>query len=1108
MIIPLIALTIVKINTPEIRQNAFASLSAIALLQSEQIQNWLDERQTDLEFLSADKEFVRQAEELVLVGSDQARAVVSHRLETYSSSAYYQTAALVNSSGEVVVSAGSGGEGSSAFTRTWFQRAIKRGYCIRSDLYRDASGEIFLDYVLPLPRSNDQEAVAALVLRVPADRFLLSVTRNWPTLSSSAETLLVRKEGDHVVFLNELRHQSHTALDLKISLDHVTLPAVAAVLSGKPHVIEGVDYRGIPVFAATRPIEGSPWYLVAKIDREEVMAPLNELIFWVSLLAFIAVIVIAIVIWFLWHQILLTQKVELDIRKEEQLREGERKYRRLHETMRDAYLMVDMRGRIVDFNQAFREMLGYTDEELRRLKREDLTPAKWHEADARIIQEEILPFDRSRVYEKEYLRKDGSVFPVELRGFLLRDAKEQPEAIWAIVRDITDRKQAEKQLQRAKEEAESANRAKATFLAAMSHEIRTPMNGVLGMTDLIRKTDLTEKQHHYISTIYRSGHTLLRIINDILDLSKIQAGRLSLELFRFELDEVLQDIGNLFVEQAAEKKLSFGVHLAPTVPVHLLGDPYRLNQILFNLLGNAVKFTDSGRIDLSVEMQEDRESDVLLRFCVADTGKGMSPSFQRHLFDAFSQEDPSIARRYGGTGLGLAIARQLVLRMDGDMWVESAPGQGSIFRFTVRFGKQQPGDRREIAAWQSAQQLLSPENLHFEGHVLLAEDNPVNQDMAVANLELFGCKVSVVANGEEALQRAKQADPPFEAIFMDCEMPVLDGFEATRRLRRWEEEEDKPALPIIALTAHVLEECRQQCIDAGMDDFLQKPFNQEELATVLRRWLMPTRLPADPTFPSTPDPAMPTRLKALDQGGHPGSFGEMANAHRLPPWLAEQEGSGIGISPDPEARTEEFPRSAAIDWARGLAQWPKAEAYHNALKSFAKHHAGDGARIREALISGRTQLAKSLAHSLKGAAGSLAATLLEERAAELEKALRYPKGDAQPLLSPLEAALAEVEAVCKRLSAPVAAATPPPSPENASQRRQDLVRMAEALSRGDVITAEELLAGVAPWLAGTVHQMAVDLLTEQVDAIDCAEALNTLHNLMHALGDEPHGHDA
>ncbi|MBF0132394.1 MAG: ABC transporter substrate-binding protein [Magnetococcales bacterium] len=472
----------------------------------------------------------------------------------------------------------------------------------------------------------------------------------------------------------------------------------------------------------------------------------------------------------------------------------------------------------------------------------------------RDIKEQVY---RKGVWKGEIpsVKKDGTLFWCAVSIAVMAHA-EHGEAWMAVYKDISESKRAEAQqircreeleerirqrteeLEKARDAAEEGARTKERFLVNMSHEIRTPMNGVLGMADLLLQTSLSQQQRHYVETIHRSGWVLLSIINDILDLSKIQAGHETLEILRFDLSAVIQDTTRMFSQRAREKGLKFDVDMAPGIPVRLLGDPYHLSQIFFNLLGNAVKFTSQGSVTLRVDVLEEREADILLRFQIIDTGIGISKAFQKHLFQAFSQEDSSVVRRFGGTGLGLAITHRILGLMGGNLEVESVPGQGTKSWFSIRFGKQRPGDAQENATWQEFQEPSVNQDVCFRGHVLLVEDNHVNQEVAVATLESFGCRVTVANDGQEALTILSETAITFDVIFMDLEMPILDGIETTRRFRQWEQRMGRSQpVPIIALTAHVLPEVRRKCLVAGMNDYLSKPFRRADVGIILSRWL-------------------------------------------------------------------------------------------------------------------------------------------------------------------------------------------------------------------------------------------------------------------------------
>ena len=671
----------------------------------------------------------------------------------------------------------------------------------------------------------------------------------------------------------------------------------------------------------------------------------------------------------------------------------------------EAIWTKDLAGNVTSWNSGAAAMFGYTPEEAvgRALNMSEST-----EEDERARIERLMAGEKFS-YDARAVTRSGTPFDIQVAVAPLLDDGNRCIGSIAVARDVTQRKRSEEALRLAREAAEAANHAKSSFLARMSHEIRTPMNGVLGMTELLLETGLTSTQRKYAETVQRSGKNLLGIINDLLDFSKIEAGKLELENADMDVRATIEDIVELLAERAHAKGLDIACSIHPDLPTQVRGDPLRLGQILTNLLGNAIKFTDEGSIVIRVASIDETPSNVTMRFDVTDTGVGISPDAQSRIFEEFAQADGSTTRKHGGSGLGLAISRQLVEMMGGAIHVESKLGSGSTFWFTASFEKQAtqasadsrsvpiglltgvralvveasainrgilqqqmsnwemtirvgetpaqaiemlqqaaarsvpydvaiidlglPGmDALELARAIRARadiakiRLVMLTRRHADsrnardagfdacivkplrqtalyeclvnvmagraqeavaapavslpktaapagsrGAILVVEDNLINQQVALGILQIQGYSVTVANNGREALDAYAQG--AFDLILMDCQMPEMDGFEATVQIRKREQGSGSKRVPIVALTANAMAQDREECLNAGMDDHLAKPFSMQTMQEMLDRWM------PKPAAVEAIDRRMLDQLAALRVGGKPDLLARTINLY-------------------------------------------------------------------------------------------------------------------------------------------------------------------------------------------------------------------------------------
>ncbi len=526
-------------------------------------------------------------------------------------------------------------------------------------------------------------------------------------------------------------------------------------------------------------------------------------------------------------------------------------------------------------------------------------------------------------FESTQFRKDGTPMFLEINAAAI-EFEGQP-AILSINRDVTERRKAEG-LRLAKEAAERADMAKGQFLANMSHEIRTPMAGVLGLTDLLLKTYLSAQQRDYARLIQSSATSLLRLIDDILDFSKIEAGRMVIEKVPFPLVETLREIVELLRFSAHGRGNDLTLTIGEGVPDWAWGDPGRVRQVLTNLLGNAVKFTEGGTISVEVR----REEDGRLRLVVRDTGTGIPSEAQDRLFGLFSQADGSTSRRFGGTGLGLAISRRIVEQMGGEIGFTSEPGEGSTFWFVLPLDPAAPPAASETAGKQGSGPRRPGGRRR---RILVAEDNVINQLVIVQQLSVLGYEVLAVNNGREALEALEKSF--YDLVLMDCQMPELDGYETTRRIRT-EGLKEKRRVPIVALTAHAMKEDLDRCLAVGMNDTITKPFTEEILRRKLEQWLGGSPTEMEPPRPRLDSP------QTLDE-------------ERL-------------------LELREFGRIQGRDVLGDLMETFEAQAYVS--------------EIRSALTAGDWPRAEWRTHTLKGTSAILGANRLANLCDELEHVLR------------------------------------------------------------------------------------------------------------------------
>lgn len=680
------------------------------------------------------------------------------------------------------------------------------------------------------------------------------------------------------------------------------------------------------------------------------------------------------------------------------LKETEKKYREIFNNASEGIFQTTREGRLILANPALAAMLGYDSsrelvDSVADIARDVYVDASQRDEIINIINNE----KQIRHFETKMLRKDETVISVSISAHSVFDEQNNFMYYEGMVEDITQRKQAE-ELKIEKEAVEATARAKSIFLASMSHELRTPISAVMGLTSLALKTDLSDKQQDYLKKIESASRDLLGIINDVLDFSKIEAGELSMDRIFFPLEDVWVGLSDIFADKCAEKGLRLHFHGEDDVPSGLIGDPLRVRQILINLIGNALKFTQKGEIVVRAGLAMKSRNRVMLKFSVKDTGIGIDQKNITKIFSPFTQGEPFITRKYGGTGLGLSICRQLVEMMGGEIWVESKPGQGACFTFTACFGLQSRGQEPESP--RPDERRIAGKGGLRGARVLLVEDNSINRQIATEMLENKGIIVENARDGREAVRlfssRAADSLLKFDAVLMDVQMPEMNGFEATRKIRQWESKnpradgvERASGIPIIAMTAHAMMGDRETCIISGMNDYITKPIDHNRLFGTLRKWIVTGS----------------GRVHPIEKGGE----------------VAEQSTVAIKERESDAGAVDFFgPKTLpGLDITKGIERLQGNKSlYFKLLHEFVQDHANDIEKIGRALQEEELEVAQRLIHTFKGVAKSIAAVDLSAVAEDIEGAIKKGKPVKDSLLDTARMMVAEIAESIARLKDP------------------------------------------------------------------------------------------
>ena len=939
----------------EIRRETHRTLAVIAEQKRQQIEGWLGEARVDAEMYFSGHSQLEAVFEHWLAGGRRDQAAFQRMralVEELARLRGWQGLALVDMGGTPALTVGAPDLSVHA---ELIADVLRRPRVELVDLHADAKGRVHYGVLAPV--GSPVRGVAYLTWQAEVE--LYPMVEAWPVPTRSAETYLVRRDEQGVRFLTPLRHHEAAALSLTRPLDTPDLPAARAVLGERGILAGGRDYRGVPVLAYAAAVAGTPWLMLAEIDEREAYTGIRTLTWGMGVVLGLGLLLVYSAGYLMWRR----DREQQALNALQARQAAEARFRVIFEQAPLGVVLLDPEsGLITEANTRFGEIVGRPADTLVGVDPILLTHSD-DVAESR-AQLDRLNAGRTAGYRlnKRYLRPDGSSVWVSLAFAPVQVASEDAPRHLGIVEDISARIEMEARLRQASADAAAANAAKSEFLAHMSHEIRTPMNAVLGLAQVLEREPLAPNQRDMVGRIRTAGQSLLAILDDVLDLSKIEAGQLRLEPRPFDLAVLLANVDSLMGQVAHGKGLALRVEPPALPPGQLRGDGLRIEQILLNLVGTAIKFTERGEVAVRVRADELTDASLRLHAEVRDTGIGIAADALARLFTPFTQADAGVSRRFGGTGLGLSICKRLVELMGGTIGAESEPGLGSRFWFELPLERLAAADAA-AAALAAPVAMVSGPRLNG-AHVLVVDDSAMNRDLVERALALEGATATLAADGQQALERLKGGAQAFDAVLMDVQMPVLDGLSATRSIRG---ELGLSALPVIAFTAGVREEQQAAARAAGADDVLPKPMDLEQLTQVLLRWIGPRPLAAE--------------AAAVAPAG------------------------------------DDFPVLPGIDRARALQRLGKDRGmFLGLLEMFIEDNAGVVAQTRADLARGDDDGAARRMHTLRSNAGFICALEIMEAAGALEHAIERGEPGVHEALDGLEARILAIVSAARALS--------------------------------------------------------------------------------------------